>query len=463
MIAVVQSLKVQSLKSLRRLRDYIFESMPIENRIWEIHSLYDVKRVVIIASASRSGSSLLFDTLKRFPNIYSLTGESVPFFKLNEFVTEASPSDAISRNYTTETIRNLSRDLLSDLAIWSRYQRVYDHTMTAKYITDLILRFSLQWPQIDLDYIRFKELALETLENHMNMYGEFMVEDYYLVLLTKLRAYYTDINPYYYDIPSEKIKHYFPELEKPIGPPSAKLIEEPPFILVHPNQSVSATDLENKMLLIKDPVNSYRFEFLKQIFPNADVKIIHLTRNPAASINGLYDGWNHRGFFSTNLKGYELVHGDINSIELNIEGYSNKYEWGKWWWNFDRPPSWEKYTSARLEEVCAFQWRANHEAILDYVENRNLKVCRIRFEDFIKNSYSRKHQLMRISRFLGIEDESKETLNVDRLPVVQATVAPKPMRWRSREKIILPAVYNRDVVTTCLRLGYDLKTIGEWV
>ena len=41
--------------------------------------------------------------------------------------------------------------------------------------------------------------------------------------------------------------------------------------------------------MMKTPSNAYRASFLRALFPNARVQVLHLTRNPAAAINGLVD------------------------------------------------------------------------------------------------------------------------------------------------------------------------------
>src|SRR5512143_2105710 len=46
-------------------------------------SLSDVRRILIINSSSRSGSSLLYALLRKLDGVYAISGEAAPFYKLN--------------------------------------------------------------------------------------------------------------------------------------------------------------------------------------------------------------------------------------------------------------------------------------------------------------------------------------------------------------------------------------------
>lgn len=87
--------------------------------------------------------------------------------------------------------------------------------------------------------------------------------------------------------------------------------------------------------MIKTPGNAYRLGFLRAAFPNARLRVLHLTRNPAASVNGLVDGWLHHGFHAYRL-----------DEPLRITGYADVRPADRHWWKFDLPPSWPEYTAA---------------------------------------------------------------------------------------------------------------------
>lgn len=430
--------------------------------IWLNSSLKDIKRVAVIAAGSRSGSSLLFSILRRAPGVYSLSGESTPFYKLNGLSLGAFSSDEIPQDtvISEDQWRGLSRDFLSDSASDSNETDILPAEETLdRYIDELALRFCLEWPAVSFSCEVFGRLARRAFRVYTKAHSKFSREEFYLELLWMLRQEYDVINPYYYDIPAVLIQNRFPGLEIPCGPPSRDIvIEEPPFILLSPRKKMQKADLSGKMLLLKTSADCYRMPFLETIFPGADFKIIHLTRNPVASINGLYDGWLHRGFFSHNLS---AALKSRNSM-LKIAGYSERYEWGKWWWKYDLPGRWEDYTQKRLEEVCAFQWCCSNKALLEYFKKSRKEYYRVRYEDIIGGLESRKEEIEGIVKFLGINVDAVGLLGLDKLAVVQATDDPQPYRWKKRKDLLLPLLNDPQLSGISEELNYSTENIKEW-
>ena len=182
------------------------------------------------------------------------------------------------------------------------------------------------------------------------------------------------VSPWYYDVP-ESLLRSGTEPE-PSGAPGPNLVEEPQ-VRAHPTGStcrrVYQTGRGDQPLVIKSPSNAYRMDFVRALFPNARVSVLHLARNPAAAINGLYDGWRHRGF-----------HAHRMPSPLAIEGYADATSDNRWWWKLDLPPGWTAYTGADLLGVCAFQWRSTHRAILNDASCGGPDYLRVRFEDLIR-------------------------------------------------------------------------------
>ena len=433
--------------------------------IFERKALENVKAVCVINSAPRSGSSLLFSILKKIPNTYSLNGESVPLFKLNLPSLEYFSSDAIADEMIDEIVHNsnISRDFLSHLSVAVDPNEVLvDRNLWDEYLDDLTLRFSIQWPQIQFSYSVFRDLAEQAFISYKKNCKTFEVKEFYLLLFKFLRKKYPAINPYYYDMDPDMIKKHFPHLGFPTGPANdVVLIEEPPLILISPNRKLSSTDFKEKTLLLKTTIDCYRMNFIKKMFPNAKLKIIYLVRNPAASINGLYDGWLHRGFFSHNLKNF-LVRYKGNSQGLMIKGYSDKYEWGKWWWNFDLPPGWENYIDKSLPEVCAFQWYAANNAISSYIAENKGEHCLVRYEDLVANLKIRTKEMQRIINFMGTNVNTLEELDIGNLPVVQATYPPKPYRWMDKRDMIMSVIVKDEISAMANKLGYNKDNIEKW-
>jgi hypothetical protein len=429
------------------------------------HSLRKVKRVVIINSSSRSGSSLLYSLLRKLPQVYALTGEASPFYKLNCDSNRINPydSDKIPSELLDSVIdyTGLSRDFCSDLFL-AEAETLSGKIDSDTYIDDLMLRFSLQWP----DVVREPGLLREHIATVLLKYIErnicFDVEEFYLLLLDRLIGVWPQINPFYYDISSDKVALHFPFTEIPSAPPDANsTIEEPPFILSSPRRRPTSADLSDKILLLKSTVDCYRMNLVERLFPDADIRIIHLQRNPAATINGIYDGWLHRGFFSHNLKPYFDASSDLK--ELRIKGYSELHPFGKSWWNFDLPEGWQSVADRELVEVCAFQWHSANAEILRYLGSSSRSSCTVHFEDVIRSLESRTLAFEQLLDFMGIPAEQCATLMLDSLPVVQSTLPPQLYRWKRRQDMITKVLAAPRIREMAETFGYRADTMDGWL
>ena len=218
--------------------------------------LKSVKKVLIINSSSRSGSSLLYAILRKIPGIYSLTGEAAPFYKLN---TDFDPaiifrSENISDNVidTMVDFKGLRNDILADLSFANGNNNINMHTDFDSYANDIIMRFLLQWADIEFDIKKVKKIIFTIAENIKKLKATVGVEEFYIQLLGSLIRIYPQINPYYYDLTPELVALHFPEYSKPFSPPgNSIIIEEPPFVLQAPRVSPSPDHLENNILFQK--------------------------------------------------------------------------------------------------------------------------------------------------------------------------------------------------------------------
>ncbi|MFH0984454.1 MAG: hypothetical protein V1882_02845 [Candidatus Omnitrophota bacterium] len=460
----------ERIQDIIRFRETVLEGIQRKDpgRIGFTASLRDVKNVVIIASSSRSGSSLLFSILKDIPSFYSLSGENVPFYKLNRLLDDTFGSDEVPEGLmgADPYLPGLSRDLLSDFAFTELHGDIFtDQKIAEVYWDDLTLRFPLQWPGIRFSLDILSDRIRQAFDTVRKSHPEFCKETFYLELLWLLKRDYSEIDPYYYDIPAERIAGKFPGLPVPSGPPDACLaVEEPPFILLSPRRKACRADLSDKTLLLKTSLDCYRLPLIESLMPQAAIKIIHLTRNPAASVNGLCDGWMHRGFFSHNLKIFLDQNKNGHAFEkLGIQGYSDKYEWGKWWWNFELPPGWQDYSQRPLEEVCAFQWHSAHTAIRAYLNTKKKAYCVVKCENILEDLRTRMGEMEKIVDFLGVEREFLKGLKLDLLRVVHATEAPSFFRWKKRGKALTSVVKTPPMNEMSAQLGYDPQDMENWL
>lgn len=240
----------------------------------------------------------------------------------------------------------------------------------------------------------------------------------------------------FYDLPGPKSRNL--QFEAP-----RYVLEEPPYIIQTPREGPTVEDLRNTPVLLKTSTNAYRLPWLKTLFPHSEFRFIVLGRNPAASINGLIDGWLSNAFHSHNL---EFVQ------PLSIKGYSDTVAFGDRWWKFDLPPGWSDYDNAPLAEVCAFQWRAAYKAILDGVSG---DVLHVKTEDLLSADKSAA-TLGSIFKFCGTN--SQVALDPLSARPVMASQAPQAARWRLREEEIWLQLQHPLVQEIAHRLNYDLSS-----
>ena len=410
----------------------------------------DVRQVVIILAASRSGSSILFELLRNSEQLLSLSGEHTPYYKIHgytfPFKSFRSDSIDLSQPGVFQNPLTLARDLISDLRVGAEGEN-FDFE---EYVHSLSVRLSMQWPQLFLSYQEWIGHIRKAYRFYLLKYKTWNTKYFFIELLKCLCQEYPTVNPYYYDIPREFIEENFPQYSWPEGPPNPDFcIEEPPFITLAPYRRPTPREIRTKPLLMKASVDAYRLSFVKQLFPKAELKIIHLTRNPAAGVNGLYDGWLDRGFFSYNVE---------QVARLSIPGYSDTFDFGKSWWNYDLPPNWESVTDHPLEYVCGFQWYSANAAILEAVAKEDKKnVLRVRAEDILSSPRNRWLTIHKITEFLGIELDRSLQACVETMPVVMATARPYPKRWVRRKDIIWPVVTQSPIAELANSLEYFLE------
>lgn len=126
----------------------------------------------------------------------------------------------------------------------------------------------------------------------------------------------------------------------------------------------------NKTRLVeKTAGNCLRLGYVNEIFP--DARIIYPTRHGYNNVSSLINAWlDPSRFFSYSLP-----------VELRIKGYP--YEE----WNFVLPAGWRDYVERPLQDVCAFQWRACHEAILKEIKKPKYdgRVLQVKLEELARD------------------------------------------------------------------------------
>ena len=193
--------------------------------------------------------------------------------------------------------------------------------------------------------------------------------------------------------------------------------------------------------MMKTPSNAYRASFLRALFPNARVQVLHLTRNPAAAINGLVDGWRFRGFHAHRL-----------AQPHAIEGAPERD-----WWKYDLPPGWQDWTNRSLVEVAGFQWRSAH------ARTSSRPGEKMRCRSASRTSWVR--TAWRPSRayspgWAPISTHPCAQSSPQGCPVVMATERPRQRRWFARAELLEPVLADPEVNEVAEALGYTDR--ADW-
>lgn len=208
------------------------------------------------------------------------------------------------------------------------------------------------------------------------------------------------------------------------------------FERLMPVYTAFAARRPGKRLLEKTASNCFRLGAVNEVFP--DAKIIYPTRDGRNNVNSLINAWRHpRRFFT-----YDVP------AQLDIEGYDLDR------WKFVLPPGWEAYTQRTLAEVCAFQWRACHEAMLEETAKDKYRgrVLRVKLEDIVE---SPARTIREIASFVDIPFDAGLEQFARELPVVNS---PDNVvggdKWREQNRELIESILP-DIAPIMARLGYS--------
>jgi hypothetical protein len=196
--------------------------------------------------------------------------------------------------------------------------------------------------------------------------------------------------------------------------------------------------------LDKAPRNCFRATYLHALFP--DAWFIHLKRDGRASVSSLITGWRAPGM---------MFPGTRMPAPLSIHGYTGTT------WKFIVPPGWEAYATGKtLAEVCAFQWVAANQAILDARE-------RIGDGHWIELSYEAfvdapQEETMRLLDRIGLPADPEVVAYAGDLDhhVTKAVTPPSPDKWRSENPGEIEQVMPL-IEPMMRRLGYEVGGPAE--
>jgi len=188
----------------------------------------------------------------------------------------------------------------------------------------------------------------------------------------------------------------------------------------------------------KTPENCLRVPYLDALFPHA--RFVFLRRRAADNVSSLIEAWRARPRFvkyrlSEPLQGIAPLDGERWSLVL--------------------VPGWRELRAAPLEEICARQYAACNEAVLEAREATSpSRWVDVAYEDLVRSPAD---ELERIYAALGLalgETARRFAAELAERPTRTALTAPRPEKWREQnaEAVarVLPGLADLE-----RRLGYE--------
>jgi hypothetical protein len=391
-----------------------------------------IKHVVLVASSSRGGSSVSMEMLRHSRSLLHFRGEINPFLAAANLIHPHSgtDSDALGAEHVSVAARTaIGQAMARDAGQPGSWPTDHDGVQALAEAT--LWRLKLQWP----DHAHTPKEIHDAVSRACAEVtpGEQATPSSIQAFQLALAAEIPRMNPWFYDLDPSAIRSAMPDLIVPTGAPGPRVIEEPPFVLHQPWVPATPDQIAAMPLMIKTPSNAYRLPFLRELFPNARVQILHLTRNPAAAINGLVDGWRFRGFHAHKLA---IPHTIAGAPETD-------------WWKYDLPPGWRDWTDRSLVEVAGFQWRSAHAHIM---AERGEDALQVRFEDLV--GPERHASFSRIFDWMNAPLDAPMAKVIETgLPPVMATERPRQRRWFARADLLEPVLMDADVARITQALG----------
>lgn len=163
-------------------------------------------------------------------------------------------------------------------------------------------------------------------------------------------------------------------------------------------------------MLEKTPKNALRVSFLANVFP--DAQFVYLYRDPHEVLASMLEAW-ESGRFVT---------------------YPGLPGWTGLPWSMVLVPGWQDLIGKPLPNVVAAQWQATTNMLLDNLERLPRQQCvAVRYDRFISDPEA---TIGKLCTNLGLH---WDRALMAPLPSARYTVsAPRPEKWRDRERDILP-------------------------
>lgn len=441
------SLRDQRLALLRRhereTRDHILRLFPQEKiavRKWR-----DSLPVALVLSGPRGGTSAFKAALARHPDCLALSGEHRIFFTIKGYNhPDGSSEDEAADVALTDAERTELLEMIFVSAFAGPETASPTYEEAVRYAWDWAYRLPMQWTGLDIDAGKVVPVVLAAVEQFRSgATGDLETLD--SIVLDALAAAFPGLDRRYYDLPggSRSVGGWQSARTAGFQP----IVEITPFVIPRP-RSLKTPEHSPKLLLLKASSDPFRLKTLRSLFAGRQVRILRLTRNPLASVNGLIDGWQHHCFWQHDL-----------GADLGIDHpYAS--------WCFDLFPGWRDQAPALdLPALCARQWIEPNRRVERAAESpaANESWATFAFEDFMRSPETRSRLLADASAFIGLAEDEAIVTAAKRPPRVNVTVPHAAARWRKRSGRLLPLLDDRDLSEIAERLGYRREGLDDWI
>ncbi|GGN42551.1 sulfotransferase [Streptomyces fuscichromogenes] len=410
-----------------------------------------VKDLVVVASPFRGGTTLLTELLRGAPDLLHFQAEMQPVLRIAGWTYPDNGADSERIAGLTGDVPFLERELGSDVG---NPVGDWDDIDWSRYAQDVLWRWIVQWPALPLTLAEVEDMLAKALgdqEADGPGRGGDPARSVGLALLKMLAARYQEVNPHYADVSAAEIAGILPDLPRPYGPHGDTVIEFAPLAVPKPWRRASPQDVASRTVVTKTPVNVYKMDALRAFFPEARIRVIHLTRNPGAAISSYREAWLSPWFFNARV-----------NTPLDIAGYTEPDRpWSRDWWKLDFPPRWQDLTRATLEEVSAAQWCASHTAIFEFLaRNKDIDVLRLTYEDLIGTESERTRAIDDLADWLGTDRSHFLGPAVRGLTPMNAITLPRRAKWYRNHEVLRPVLNSEAVLSLAAEMGYppDMTT-----
>lgn len=187
----------------------------------------------------------------------------------------------------------------------------------------------------------------------------------------------------------------------------------------------------------KTPESCLRVPYLDALFP--DATFVFLRRRPADTVSSLMEGWRARPRFVKYTLPAELT--GLGSLGGSL-------------WSFVLVPGWRDLADASLEEICARQYVACNEAVLDAREGAAASCwVDVAYEDLVRSPLDEVTRLFEALDLRVTDDVRHVAEALARTATATSLTAPRADKWREQngEAVarVLPLVADVE-----RRLGY---------